>query len=294
MGTLLVLFSLVLPASLLGQTAPATNYDRAGGSADPLGFVVWSDQPGFVAPGQTATIQDGNGVELVSQAGSYTGNNGIDLASATFYLTMQRGSTLLAQHVFRMESFAGNNIWLIGDPGLTEPNGSFTPAFLEAMMDLGSGNHQLTVRLYIEHGGSLTALNEGSLVYDGRSGTSAHEAVLANLRDASRAWQQNVQETTREFEEAYEAERAAEEAARNFSVSVRNRNSGRTRYIVILNRRTLSEEIVGVQPGSTRTIRLSRAGSYELLVYDQDQTNDDAVRFAQVDESDEGASFSVQ
>jgi hypothetical protein len=207
---------------------------------------------------------------------------------------MRSGSNLIAQHGFAMSSFAGNNIWLIGDPGLTEPNGSFSAAFLEAMLDLGTGTHQLTVELYVEHGGSLVALNEGSAIYDGSGGTAAHEAVLVNLRNAAEAWQQNVDSATREFEEQYEAARAAEEAARNFSVTVRNRNSGRTRYIVILNRRTLSEEIVSVQPSSTREIRLSRAGSYTLLVYDQDQTNDDAVEFAEVDESDEGARFSVQ
>ncbi len=77
-------------------------------------------------------------------------------------------------------------------------------------------------------------------------------------------------------------------------MTVRNRNSGRTRYIVILNRRTLSEEIVDVQPSSSRSIRLSRGGSYELLVYDQDETNDDATAFAQVDESDDGATLSVR
>lgn len=291
---LLALLTCLAPAWILAQPSPAANYARASGTPAPLGYVVWADQPGFVAPGQTAAIEDGNGVELISQAGSYTSSNGVDLSSATFYLTLRRGSRLLAQHAFQIRSFAGNNIWLIGDPGLTEPNGSFTPVFLEAMMGLGSGTHELTVALYIRHGGSLVALNEGSVVYDATGGTSAHQAVLSNLRNAAEAWQQNVDTATQEFEEQYEADRAAEEAARNFSVTVRNRNSGRTRYIVILNRRSLSEEIVSVQPGSTRSLRLSRAGSYDLLVYDQDQTNDDAVQFAEVDESEEGATFTVQ
>ena len=49
-----------------------------------------------------------------------------------------------------------------------------------------------------------------------------------------------------------------------------------------------------MQPSSTRTLRLSRAGSYDLLVYDQDETNDDAVKFAEIDETDEGATLEVQ
>ena len=193
-----------------------------------------------------------------------------------------------------MESLTGNNIWLIGDPGLTEPNGGFTPVFLEAMLDLGSGSHLLTVTLYIEHGGSLIAVNRGTVTYDGSTGSNAHRSVPANLRNASQAWRQNVETATRELEQEYEAERAAEEAARNFSVTVRNRNSGRTRYVVIRNRRSLSEEIVELQSNSARAIRLSRAGSYEFLVYDQDETNDAATGFAEVDESDEGATFTVK
>jgi hypothetical protein len=279
---------------LAAQPSPVANYDGAGGTPAPLGYVVWTGQPGFVPPGQTATIEDGSGVELISRAGSYTENNDVDLASATFYLTLRRGSTLLAQHAFSMTSFAGNNIWLIGDPGLTEPNGSFSPAFLEAMMGLGAGRHELSVGLYLEYGGSLVHLNQGTAVYDASGGTSAHQTVLANLRNASEAWQQNVETATQDFEEQYEADRAAEDAARNFTVTVRNRNSGRTRYLVVLNRRTLSEEVFSVQPSSTRSLRLSRAGSYDLLVYDQDQTDDDAVKFAEIDESDAGTTLAVQ
>jgi hypothetical protein len=153
-----------------------------------------------------------------------------------------------------MSSFAGNNVRLIGVPALTEPNGSFSPAFLEAMMGLGSGRHQFTVGLYIEHGGSLVDLNEVSAVYDGSGGT----------------------------------------AARNFRVDVTNSNSGRTRHVIILNTRTLSEEIVEFPPRSTRTLELFRGGSYELLVYDQDQRKDNAARFAEVDESDHGATLTVR
>ena len=289
-----LLLTLGLPVSLAAQPRPAADYGAAAGQPAPLGYILWAAEPGVVPPGQTATIEDGNGVELISRAASYTSNNGVDPASATFYLTLREGSRLLAQHAFSMSSFAGNNIWLIGNPALTEPNGSFSPAFLEAMMGLGSGRHQLSVGLYIQHGGSLVHLNEGSAVYDGSGGAGAHRDVLANLRNASEAWQQNVETSTREFEEQYEADRAAEEAARNFSISVRNANSGRTRYLVVLNRRSLSEEIFSVQPSATRTLRLSRAGSYDLLVYDQDETNDDAVKFAEIDETDEGATLEVQ
>ena len=294
MAVLLPILMLGAPPWLLAQPQPVVDYGSAAGTAAPLGYVVWADEPGFVPPGQTATIEDGDSVELISRAGSYTTENGVDLASSTFYLTLRRGRSLLAQHAFAMSSFAGNNIWLIGDPARTEPNESFTPAFLQAMIDLGAGSHQLTVALYLEYGGSLVQLNEGTAVYDGATGTSSHQAVLANIRNASGAWQQNVETASREFEEQYEADRAAEAAARNFTVEVRNSNTGRTRYIVILNRSSLSEEIVDVQPGSTRTIRLSRAGSYDLLVYDQDQINDDAVKFAEVDESSHGETLVVR
>ena len=289
-----LLLALGLPVSLAAQPRPAADYGAASGQPAPLGYVLWAAEPGVVPPGQTATIEDGNGVELISRAGSYTSNNGVDLASATFYLTLRQGSRLLAQHAFSMSSFAGNNIWLIGNPALTEPNGSFSPAFLEAMMGLGSGRHQLTVGLYIEHGGSLVHLNEGSAVYDGSGGAGAHRDVLVNLRNASEAWQQNVETSTREFEEQYEADRAAEAAARNFTLDVRNSNTGRTRYVIVLNKRTLSEDIVEVRPSSTATLELFRGGSYELLVYDQDERKDNAVRFAEVDESDHGGTLTVR
>ena len=55
--------------------------------------------------------------------------------------------------------------------------------------------------------------------------------------------------TRMRIEEQYEADRAAEEAARNFSVEVRNTNISRSLYIVILKEATLSERIGDLQPG---------------------------------------------
>ena len=65
-------------ASLSAQPSPATGYNSASGTAAPLGYVLWAAEPGVVPPGQTATIEDGNGVELISRAASYTSNNGVD------------------------------------------------------------------------------------------------------------------------------------------------------------------------------------------------------------------------
>ena len=64
-------------------------------------------------------------------------------------------------------------------------------------MDLGSGRHELSVGLYIEHGGSLVHVNEGSAVYDGSSGTVAHGEVLANLRNAAEAAARKATRTVR-------------------------------------------------------------------------------------------------
>ena len=123
-------------------------------------------------------------------AGSHTGNNGVDLASATFYLTLCQASRLFAQHAFSMSSFAGNNIWLIGDP------------------------------TFIEHCSFLVHLNEGTAVYDRGGGTGAHRDVLANLRNASEA------------------------ATRSFTLDGKNNNTVRTRDVIVLNKRTLPEDIV--------------------------------------------------
>ena len=58
----------------------------------------------------------------------------------------------------------------------------------------------------------LVALIEGNLLYDGSSGTAAYEAIASNLDTAAEARQENLDVSTREFDEQYAAERAEEKA----------------------------------------------------------------------------------
>ena len=58
----------------------------------------------------------------------------------------------------------------------------------------------------------LVALKEGSHLYDGSSGRAAYEAIASNLDTATEARQENLDVSTREFDEQYTAERAAEKA----------------------------------------------------------------------------------
>ena len=48
---------------------------------------------------------------------------------------------------------------------------------------------------------------------DGSSGPAAYEAIASNLENAA-AWQENVDVSTKEFEEQYAADRAADKATR--------------------------------------------------------------------------------
>lgn len=278
------LFILIGVVCLYSQDAPA-----------PLGYIIWAiEGPVFSEPGAMGEIEDGDSVELISVAQSYVTNSGLDLSDVQFTLVMEKDGSELASHTFAMESFAGSNIWLVADPEMTDPNGSFTGAFIEALIDLGAGRHELKIKLFASHGGSKRLINEGMLAYTGEKGMMMYKLLLPKFADMDAAREGAVKAYQEEAAKQAAAEDAERRAANYFNITVENTNTGQTIYIIVKNLRTLSEDIREVPPGRKLPIELSRSGSYELLSYRQNTSKDYAESIADVDESSEGVIFSVR
>jgi len=284
-----------------GGAAPAEAFARtreATGTPQPMPLIVWppggAGEPAFAAPGTTAQVKDGCGIELGSAAKQFADANGLNVSAVTYTLTLSQGDTILAGHSFTMEHLNGQNLWLIADPAATDPNGSFTAAFAQALVDLGAGTHELTVRLFAEGAGKFEAINEAKLAFDGGAGVAAYTALIPKLADAAGTRAAAGAAFQSEQEAARAAESAARDAARNFEVHVQNADTGHTKYLIVKHDKTLSESIKEVGPGKTITLSLFRGSSFTLLVYDQDQSKDAAAEVAQLDEGREGSTITVR
>lgn len=279
-------------ADAFARTAQAT------GTPAPMPVIVWppsgQGEPAFAAPGTKAQVKDGNTMELGTGADAWAKANGLEAPAVTWTLTLSEGGSILAGHTFTMQKLAGNTMWLVADPAATDPNGSFTPAFAQALVDLGKGSHELNVKLFAEGAGKFEAVNEATIVFDGNGGNGAYAALVKKLGDAAGARSAANAAHMSEQEATRAAEAAERDAKRSFTVDVKNADTGHTKYLIVKHDKTLSEEIKEVGPGKTITLSLFRGSSFTLLVYDQDQGKDAARKVAQLDESRDGSTITVQ
>lgn len=136
--------------------------------AKPLSFILWKPEgaPDF-SPGG-ATFTDGTTIELACSTAKYIEEHGLDLAQISFCLVLESEGNELASHTFQMKALGGaTNMWLLANPKQTDPNGSFTGKFIQALCDLPAAQTPLVIKIGVIVDGNTTWNDEGNLIFDG-------------------------------------------------------------------------------------------------------------------------------
>lgn len=258
-----------------------------------LKFLMWpaAGAPIMAESGADSNFADGITIELFSDAKTYVESNSLNFSDVQFKLTMDYQGQNIASHQFQMEHMNGANIWLIADPALTTPNGSFTGAFISALCNLGAGNHLVTIRLHAEHNGNSTCINDGEITFQNDGTNDVYQGLLPSFKDVDAVRNQANKATQNAYEDKREKEAAAKHAARYFKVSLSNVNPSQTIYIIQKDHKSLSENIKEVLANKTLEIELSRNMTYDLLFYRQNENKDSAIKLATVNEDSEGRDF---
>lgn len=260
-----------------------------------LKFLLWpvAGAPILAESGASSSFSDGFTVELFSDAKNYVDSNNLQFSDVTFALSMFQNQTPLAQHKFQMKQMVGANIWLVANPTMTDPNGSFTAAFINALCNLGAGEHLVTVQLDASHGGVTTTINDGEILFKNDGVNASYQALIPLFEDADGARNAANEVVQKNYEDQREKEAAAKHSANYFKVTIDNTNSYKTLYVIQKDHRTLSENIKELLANKSLTLDLSRNMTYDLLFYRQDENKDQAYHFATVNESSEGKKYSV-
>lgn len=260
-----------------------------------LKFLCWpiAGAPMLMVSGAESDFSDGVTIELFSDAKTYVEAEGLSFADVQFKMTMEHNGQELASHSFQMETMTGANIWLIANPALTKPNGSFTGAFVNALCELGAGDHLVSIKLFAEHNGGSVCINDGEITFKHDGTNAEYQALMPSFGDMDAVRNQANQATQKAYEDKREQEAAEKHAARYYKINLDNTNESKTIYVIRKDHKTLSENILEVQPNRSITTELSRNMTFDLLFYRQDQNKDSAIKFATVSESFEGQTFQL-
>ena len=254
-------------------------------------FLLWpiAGAPILAESGANSNFSDGITIELFSDAKNYIESNSLQFGEVTFGMTLSHNGSDLVTHSFRMEHMNGANIWLIANPALTKPNGSFTAAFADALCKLGAGDH--LVQLTLEANGVV--INQGEITFKNDGTNAEYQKLIPLFEDADAVRNAANKVTQNAYEKKREEEAAAKHAARYFKVNLENTNPSKTIYIIEKDHKSLSEKIREVLAGKTITIELPRGMTYDLLFYHQDTDKSSALRFATVNEQADGNNLAV-
>jgi hypothetical protein len=80
----------------------------------------------------------------------------------------------------------------------------------------------------------------------------------------------------------------------SYKINIKSNNSGQAVYIVVTDLRTLSEKIHSVQPNATIALELYKGQKYKISAYGQNSSKENAIKIADVDESQNGKTFQVK
>ena len=254
----------------------------------PTGFFIWTEDDSIIYKrGEIGKIIDGLPVSLYHTLKDYLKDTGKEVSQIDFKIELEENGQIIAEHSFKMDKMA--TIWLIADPATSDENGSFTTAFLSAFANASVGMHNYTVKFFTD--GEL--LNNGELEYESDGNNAGYKAFIPKFDNISATREQANQEHQQEYAEQLEQEDAQQQAQREFIVEIENTNSGHTKYVLVINQASMSEDIHEVTPTSTLSLNLSRGTTYVLKYYDQDSSKEYAFFIEEVDESFHNAHYKL-
>ncbi|OHD10873.1 MAG: hypothetical protein A2Y41_09815 [Spirochaetes bacterium GWB1_36_13] len=277
-----------------------SNTKNAKGTPTPLAFLVWdgvdlNKEPTYFDKGQTAQIKDGDLLTLFTTGNDYVTEKGLTFDKVTFTTVLEKDGAIAAEHSYKMINLMGNNIEIFSDPRRTNPNGSFTAAFMKVLVGLGEGQHEFTVKVFAEANGEIVILNEGKIICESKGSASLYQKLIPLFDDPNKAREEANAQFQKEQDEAFEKEEKESMKSNVFSVSIKNQDTGHTKYIITKDQRTLSEKIYEVQPGKTLVLELYKSNTYEILFYDQDAGKESARSIVQGISSDkDGSVFQIK
>lgn len=248
--------------------------------SEPLGFLVWgADEPQYFAPGKVAEFADGQAISLLHMAKNIVAESGKELADFEFEMQLLDSNQIIEKHSFKTEDI--NNFWLVANPLNSDENGSFTPLFVSLFAGLGAGDHHFVIKVLANN----ELFNQGEVLFKSNGNNERYKSLIPKFENVSALREQAAEECQKEFEDNFEKERKERERLNKYMVHIENRDYGHTKYIVVKDRSTFSEEIHEVTPGDTISVDLYRGAEYELKFHDQDSSKDYANFLAIVNDS---------
>lgn len=254
--------------------------------SNPLKFLLWpvDGAPILAESSSASNFSDGITIELFSTAKAFIENSGASFSDIQFSLKMTKEEQEIARHDFQMEHLNGANIWLIANPALTKPNGSFSVVFLHAISSLEQGEHLLNVSL--EANGTL--INEGVITFISNGNNATYKALIPSFEDAEAVRNIANTNTQKDYEDKRAQEAAAKHAARYYKVKVNNNNDSKTIYLIRKDHKSLSENILEITPNKSLHVECSRSMDYDLLFYYHNENKHAARHLATLTEALEG------
>ncbi len=285
-GMWILLLCVIIPMSkLIAQEGKTT----ASGKSELLEFVVQSaDGKGYTVPGKINTFSDG------AKVGFKHKTDGFDFTNDEFMYEMESPATGKVSHSFKIEFFPGTGGWFIVDPTeLYFENPSVTHLFLQKLCQLPAGKTELTVRFYA----NKKLHSEGKITYISDGVNSKYKKIMAKFGNLEEAMSEadNARRLEDEKQEQAEAEQERKQnAAKYFSVNIQSMNPSQTVYVVQIHSGNLKKEVQEVLPKKTITLELWRGSTYEIRVYNQGQSIENARFVATVDQSKNGKTYTVK
>jgi exoribonuclease R len=261
-----------------------------------LAFVLWgSEEPHFCSPNVQKKFVDGTAIELIFNIPQYLENKGWTFTDVNFTLVMESNGELLTSHHFQMENMQGNNIWVVANPEITEPNGSFTPVFArQFVLSASSGAKPITFRLFVNHGENEEEIADGTLIFDSDLGVSEYRKLMSLLENAQQS-RQTANKAYRATEREQFVQKVAQEHTHNFfKVLFKNQNMEQTVYVICRNNSTQTDELLAVYPSAVETLNLTRGISYKILTHGQNESMKHAREMGNIDERYENDTIIVR
>ncbi len=248
--------------------------------ATPTGFFIWTEDDSIIYKrGEKGVLLDGLPVSLYHTLKDYLKDTGKEISQIDFKIELEENGQTIAEHSFKMDKMS--TIWLVADPATSDENGSFTTAFLNVFANATAGIHNYSLKFFTDS----ELLNNGELEYESNGTNARYKTFIPKFNNVAATREQADQEHQQEYAEQLEQEDAEQQAKREFIIEIENTNTGHTKYILVTNQTTMSEDILEVTPTSTISLNLNRGTTYELKYYDQDSSKEYAFFIEKVDES---------
>ena len=259
------------------------------GNSKQLSFNVQSaDGMMYQVPEQKTSFADGATISFRHKT------DGFNFENDEFTYEMESAATGKVSHTFKLEFFAGTGGWFVKDPNeLFFEDHTVTHKFVQKLCQLPKGKTELTLRLYVN--GNLHS--EGKLTYESDGVHAKYKKLLAKFGNLAEEMAK-ADEQRRLADEEYDNAEAEQERKRNeanyYTVNIQSLNPSQTVYIVQIHSGNLKKEVFEVQPRKTIALQLWRGSTYQIKVYNQGQSIDNARSVIVVDQTKHGKTFTVK